>query len=65
IIIMLGEAFLHVLNYTEDGPDHSALSRHNALPHTLSHTLPPAEAAAAAAATHLSSRSPRTPRPLR
>ncbi|KAM9440282.1 uncharacterized protein Hap1MRO34_025565 [Clarias gariepinus] len=55
---MLGEAFLHVLNYTED-PDHSALSRQN----TLSHTVPPAEAAAAA--THLSSRSPRTPRPLR
>lgn len=60
---MLGEAFLHVLNYTEENPERTAHSKPNT--HTLlrthSRTVPPPKTAA----THLSSRSPRMPRTLR
>ncbi|XP_060719604.1 TLR adapter interacting with SLC15A4 on the lysosome [Tachysurus vachellii] len=57
---MLGEAFLHVLNYTEKSPEHIALTRTNKLSRVISRSVPPPEAAA----THLSSRSALTPRPL-
>ncbi|MCJ8748912.1 hypothetical protein PDJAM_G00170090 [Pangasius djambal] len=61
LVIMLGEAFLHVLKYTEENTEHTTSSKRNTLMHTLSRTVPPPETAA----TRLSSRSPRTPRPLR
>ncbi|KAI5630349.1 hypothetical protein C0J50_10216 [Silurus asotus] len=58
---MLSEAFLHVLNYTNKSPEQTASSEQNAMMHTISRTAPAPEPAAA----RLSSRSPRTPRPLR
>ncbi|KAG7314376.1 hypothetical protein KOW79_021679 [Hemibagrus wyckioides] len=58
---MLGEAFLHVLNYTEETLEHIGLSKPDMLSRAISRSVPPSEAAA----THPSSRSARTPRPLR
>ncbi|XP_072550393.1 uncharacterized protein [Salminus brasiliensis] len=54
---MLGEAFLHVLNYTQESPEHTALRDQN----THSRTAPPPETTM----THMTSKSPLTPRAMR
>ncbi|TSR75244.1 hypothetical protein Baya_11838 [Bagarius yarrelli] len=58
---MLGEAFLHVLNYTEENPEHTTLSKPRTLSRLNSRAVPPPDTTL----TRLSSRSSRTSRSLR